>query len=276
MKSLYETIEKKMGSGASSICKHLQAVEIKDWADLSKTTLYELRDELLETCAASSAKTTLANFASILTRYEDEIEALPADWRDILKITKTVKPVKTYLTEAELAALEKVKTHTRKEAYILNVFLISAWTGARVSDAIRMTTENITEDGYISYIAVKTGKQSIIPMKKGLDARIRYISENPMEVSLVAYNKAVRRLAQKAGIDSQVVVVKGGKEKRGPKWQFVSSHTARISTATCLAKRGVAVSDLKQILAHSNIQMTERYIVPTQAQLSAKAMKFFE
>lgn len=276
MKPLYETVEQKAGSRALNVIKHLKAAGINDWTDLNRTSLYELRDELLETVAGSTAKVTLANLSAIITRYRDEIPNLPEDWKDILKVRGT-KTVKTYLTEEELAKLEKVETHTKKETYILNVFLVAAWTGARVSDAIRMTPENIAkEDDTLSYVAIKTGKQSILPLKAGLEGRIAYIASHPQKVSLTAYNEAIRRLAKKAGINTPVVVIKGGVEKKGPKWQFISSHTARISTATCLAKRGAGVEDIRGLLAHSSIQQTMRYIVQDKAQLSARAMGFFK
>lgn len=275
MKTLYETVEQKAGSRAASVLKHLKAAGIKDWGDITRASLYELRDELLDNVAGSTAKVTLANLSAIINRYRDEVPGLPDDWKEIIKV-KSSRTVKTYLTEDELAKLENVHTHTAKETYILNVFLIAAWTGARVSDAIRMTPANITEDGCLTYVAVKTGKQSILPLKRGLDSRIRYISEHPQSVSLVAYNEGIRRLAKKAGINTPVVVIKGGVEKKGPKWQYISSHTARISTATCLAKRGAGVEDIRGLLAHSSIQQTMRYIVQDRAQLSAKAMRFFE
>lgn len=276
MKSLYETVYQKTGSRARCVIKHLKAVGIKDWGDLNRSALYEFKDELLETVAANTAKVTMANLAAILNRYQDEIPGLPADWRSILK-TKGSRVVKTYLTEAELGKLERVLTHTPKETFILNVFLVSAWTGARVSDAIRMTPANISEDGTsLRYVAIKTGKESILPLKRGLEVRLSYIASHPQEVSMNSYNKAIRRLAKKAGINTPVMVVKGGVEKKGPKWMFLSSHTARISTATCLAKRGAGIEDIRSLLAHGSILQTMRYIVQDKPQLSPKAMKFFE
>ena len=272
MKTLYQAIE-RAGNSALSIKKHLTSVGITSWEHLTRAALYDLRDEMMETLAPSSVKMLLAKFSAILVRYEDEVE-LPKGWRDIFKV-KGQKPLKTYLNERDLQRLEKVKPHTRKEEYILNVFLISAWTGARVSDAIRLTEENITEDGCISYVAKKTGRLSVVPMKPGLERRIAYVKEHPMDISLVGYNEGIRRLAQRAGITEEVVVVKGGVEKKGPKWMFISSHTARISTATCLARRGVGLSDIGAILGHSSVAMSERYVVPTTSQISQKALRFF-
>ena len=73
-----------------------------------------------------------------------------------------------------------------------------------------------------------------------------------------------------------VLVFKAGKEMRGPKWKFISSHSARISTATCLDRRGVQIGDICQLLQHSSVTTTERYIVRDRIQLSDEAMKFFK
>ena len=83
-------------------------------------------------------------------------------------------------------------------------------------------------------------------------------------------------MCKSAGITEEVMVFKAGKELKGPKWKFITSHTARISTASCLNKRGVQIGDICQLLQHSSIQMTERYIIRDRIELSDEAMKFFE
>ena len=82
-------------------------------------------------------------------------------------------------------------------------------------------------------------------------------------------------MCKDAGITDEVVVFKAGKELKGPKWQFISSHSARISTASCLNKRGVPIGDICKLLQHSGVSMTERYVVRDHIQLSNSAMKFF-
>lgn len=275
MRTLQEAIDKmeNRGGAGSSLRKHFVAAGIKSWEDITRTALYEFHDEVSESVAPSTARTIMAYAKGLLNRYQDEV-ALPKDWQKILQ-TKGAKPMKTYLSEDELEKFAEVHVHTNKQRLVKHLFLICAYTGLRVSDAMNLTTENIV-DGNLHYVAQKTKKAGAIPLKAGLDERIRWVSEHRnLSVTVKGYNDAVRKMCKEAGIDDEVVVLKGGKEMKGPKWKFVSSHTARISTASCLNKRGVPIGDICKLLQHSGTAMTERYIVRDRVELTPRAMAFF-
>lgn len=275
MRTLQEAIDKmenKGGAGAS-LRKHLAAVGIHEWSDITRAAIYDFRDHLEEALAPGTAKTVCAYAKSLFRRYEDEIK-LPVGWSKILQV-KGVKPMKTYLTEAELEKFAAAPVHSEKQMLVQHLFLICAYTGLRVSDAMNLTPENIV-GGNLHYVAQKTKKAGAIPLKAGLEERIRWIAEHPgVTITIKSYNEAVRRIAKDAGIDAEVVVLKAGKEMKGPKWRFVSSHTARISTASCLNKRGVPIGDICKLLQHSGTAMTERYIIRDRVELSPRAMAFF-
>lgn len=276
MKTLQESITRMEGKGGAgqSLRKHLAAVGINEWEDITKSALYDFHDHLAEALAPGSAKTILAYFKALLHRNEDDLD-LPRGWEKILAV-KATKPMKTYLTEDDLRKIETVAVRTDRQEFVRNVFLICAYTGLRVSDAMELTPENIV-DGNLHYVAQKTKKAGAIPLKAGLNGRIAWVSEHrDLRVSLAAYNITVRKMAKDAGICQEVVVFKGGKEMKGPKWKFISSHTARISTASCLNKRGVPIGDICALLQHSGSAMTERYIVRDKVELSARAMRFFQ
>ena len=275
MRTLQEAIDKmeNRGGAGASLRKHMNAVGIKEWGDISRSSLYDLKDHLDEAVSPGTARTILAYAKSLFHRYEEDVK-LPSGWEKILQ-AKAVKPMKTYLTEAELKRFEDAPVHTRKQMLVKHLFIICAFTGLRVSDAMGLTPENIV-DGNLHYVAKKTKKAGAIPLKAGLEERIRWIAEHPgLTITVKSYNEAVRKIAKDAGIDGEVVVLKAGKEVKGPKWMFLSSHTARISTASCLNRRGVPIGDICKLLQHSGTAMTERYIVRDRVELSAKAMAFF-
>jgi len=275
MRTLQESIDKmeNRGGAGASLRKHFKAAGIEEWGDITRASLYEFHDELVESVAPSTAKTVMAYAKALLSRYQDEVE-LPNGWQKILQ-SKAAKPMKTYLSEDELEKVAGVSVHTKKQMLVKHLFLICAYTGLRVSDAMNLTPENIV-DGNLHYVAQKTKKAGAIPLKSGLAERILWISEHPgLSVTVKAYNEAVRKMCKDAGIDDEVVVLKAGKEMKGPKWKFVSSHTARISTASCLNKRGVPIGDICKLLQHSGTAMTERYIVRDRVELSQTAMAFF-
>ena len=263
------------GGVGQSLRKHLTAVGILEWTDFTRNALFELKDHLAECgLASSSQKTICAHVKTLLGRVKDEID-IPQDYNKILNV-KGSKCLKTYLTEEDLAKLEAVETPFIKQEYTKKVFLICAYTGLRWSDAIRLTPENIVGNS-LHYSAKKTHKINAIPLKRGLAEKIAWVNAHPeAKITSSGYNKAIKSLCRRAGIDEEVFTVHADVEHRGPKWKFISSHIARVSTATDLSRRGVRADDIQILLQHSSLQMTERYIIKDRVELSETAMKFFE
>lgn len=275
MRTLFESIDKAASNKgqAASVKKHLAAAGIADWGDMTKSALYDLKDHLADTVAPNTAKTVMASLKAILHRYEEEVD-LPRGWESIVS-ARGERPQKTYLTRREIDQFAAVETRGEVERYVKACFLVSCWTGMRVSDARRITEENI-KDGTLSYVSEKTGVLSVIPAKPGLWDLIRVIKEREGDMYLATYNDAVRRLARRAGICEPVKIHKAGRTETMPKWAALSSHSGRVSIATCLADAGVSLIDTCRVLGHTSTSMTERYVVKTKPELSAKAMKFFD
>ncbi|MBQ6097949.1 MAG: tyrosine-type recombinase/integrase [Bacteroidales bacterium] len=272
MCELVTAIRNSAGAQAPALIKHLDASGIKDWGDLTKARLFEFRDDVLESVATTSARTYFAVLKGVLARYEDE-EEFCRDYRDILHAKKEA-PVKTYLTFSELKKLEQVEVKGQTEKQVLYQFLIGAYTGMRISDIREVTAENVT-DGHLSYVSKKTAVHAVVPCSERVQGYILWVQENEQDISLPGYNKAIRRLCKRAGINDRVKVYKAGETKTGPKHQYVSSHTARISFCTNLAKLNVPLLDISRMAGHTSTAMTERYIVNTNVELPQSALKYF-
>ena len=272
MCELMTAIRQGAGAQAPAIIKHLTASGIKEWKDLDKAHLFAFRDTLTREVAPTSTRTYIAILKAFLARYEDE-EQFCQEYRSILHAKKE-NPVKTYLTIPELKRLEQVRTDTPAEKQVLYQFLIGAYTGMRISDIREVTAENVT-DGQLSYVSRKTAVHSVIPCSERVLGYILWVQHNEMEISLAGYNKALRRLCHRAGICDRVKVYKAGKTLTGPKYEYVSSHTARISFCTNLAKLHVPLLDISRMAGHTNTAMTERYIVNTNIELPNAALKYF-
>ena len=273
MRTLHEAIKAKAGQQAPALMKYLTACGLNDWEDLTKANLNDFRDYVTEQVAQSSARTYFAVFKAVLRRYEDDVDFCK-DYASILK-AKNEKPVKTFLTMKELERLERVEVKSEIEQYVLDEFLIGAYTGMRISDAKEISEENMA-NGYISYVSIKTGIHAVVPMKEGIAERIRRIQANDCTISLMGYNQALRRMARRAGITERVKVFKAGEHKKGEKWEYVSSHTARQSFCTNLSLLGVPLMDVSKLAGHSSTAMTERYIVKTNVNVCDRAMKYFK
>ena len=272
MKTLDQAIEKMAQGAALSLRKHFAAVGINTWDDITRTSLYEFRDTLAESVAPSTARTVCAYAKSLLNRYSDELD-LPKEWEKILTV-KNEKPLRTYLTPDELSRFEQVDTKSRAEAIVKAQSLVEAFTGARISDIMELTPENIV-DGVLTYVSKKTGVRASVPVSRKVEWWIAYAQEHRAdEPTLVARNLIIRRLAKKAGIVDPVVVYRAGKTLKAPKYEQLSSHSFRISFVTNLQKSGMDLLSLARLAGHTNTAMTERYCAPITPILTREAVAY--
>ena len=273
MRTLLEAIQAHAKGATPALIKYLNECGLNDWSDLTKANLNDFRDHVTEQVAQSTARTYFAVFKAILKRYEDDADFCK-DYADILK-AKNEKPAKTFLTMKELERLERVHIKNPNELYVLDQFLIGAYTGMRISDAREISEENMA-NGCISYVSFKTGVQAVVPMKVGIEERIKRVQANDSDMPLATYNRIIRRLCKRAGITERVKVFKAGEHEKGEKWEFVSSHTARISFATNLSLLDVPIIDISRCMGHTSTAMTERYIVASKSTVNNKALKYFQ
>ena len=274
MKTLQQAIDRISSTAGASLRKHLSAVNINDWEDITRAALYDFRDHLAGTVSPGTARTVMAYAKSLFNRYSEEV-ALPKDWQKILT-GRSERPRRTYLTTEELSRLEKVRIESPMERVVLVESLIEAYTGARVSDVMTFTEENFREAGYLSYTSIKTKVTATIPISEKTKGWIAYAQEHrDDEPTLAGRNKIIRRLAKRAGILTRVKVFRAGKEEEGEKWRFLSSHSFRCSTATNLSLAGASLTEIRLTLGHTSEAMSSRYVVAARPQLSAKAMAYF-
>ena len=273
MKTLEQHLERMGGGAAQSLRKHLRAVGIVDWDGVTRSSLYELRDHLLDAVAASSARQILSSFRALLNRVKDDVR-LPADFAKILTVPGDVCRA-TYLTPEELKRFEAVRVKGAKARIVQVEFLIEAFTGARISDVMTFTEENFS-GGYLTYTSKKTRVTATVPVSEKTKGWIRYAQEHREdEPTLMSRNRIIRRIARLAKIDAPVKTRHGGVEKVTPKYEVISSHTARKSMVTNLIEAGASLMEAKVCAGHKDTAMTERYCCITKPNLSAKAMRYF-
>jgi integrase len=129
-----------------------------------------------------------------------------------------------------------------------NWLIIGVWTGARVSDLLHFKTSNIN-NGFIEYTAQKTKQKIMLPLHWQVQSIIDgNDGQFPHRISNQRYNdwiKEVCRLAEIDQLEKGAIYITDKKVKtkkvktpqrkvigQYPKWQMVSTHTARRSFAT--------------------------------------------
>ena len=242
------------------------------WADFTRSNIREIVEYYLSECAQSSARTYLALIKSALNDCENK-EGIPCREYAAELSVKNIPSVAVYLTMEEIEKLEHYKPESESERTILAQFLCSCFTGARHSDILQMTEENI-HGKYISYISQKTKKKATIEMKKGLPKLLEQARRNKYADS--TFNSTIREICRKAGINDKVRVFHAGRYESGRKYEFVTSHTGRRSFASNLAALGVPLRDISARMGHSSVTITERYILAPENKLSTTAMQYFK
>lgn len=259
------------------LVKHLKAAGINNWNDVcNKWKLAHFANVVKGAMAASSAHTHFAVFKAFLGKFEDEIN-LPKGWRETLNC-KNELPMNTYLTAEEVELFGQAYLENDMERTVRDGFYVSCKTGLRHSDLVKLLPSNFQSRGngsyLLSYVSQKTRIKSCVPCSMETMEKIAWLHKNGKDVSLAYYNEMVRELAKRADINTEVSVFKAGKEMSGPKWQFLSSHSARRSFCTIMADMGMNILDIMQMAGHTSPSMTGRYLVRHEVAVNSEAERF--
>ena len=175
----------------------------------------------------------------------------------------------TYLNNSEL---EKIRNKDFSETPYLDksrdLFLIGCYTGLRDSDLNSLKKENLVEFEGQKMLRVKvkkTNQNVTIPLHPVVTLIIeKYNGQIPKGISNQKFNNYIKDVARLAGITEPLSY----NETRGnlsvmktcPKWERISSHTARRSFATNAYLAGVPTIAIMKITGHKTEKAFLRYI----------------
>lgn len=241
------------------------------WKDLTRSNLIKFIDHLNTKFAPNTVNQYATRLKAVLNMYAEETK-LPYSFAKILA-PKKVPSTAVFLNEEELKRLEEYAPKNEYEKLVRNLFVCSAYCGARYVDILRMNKSNF-QGNEIVFVAQKTHKESRLPLKPIIE---KYISDMPeLSITKMGYNKIIQRICQNIGLTDLVKVQKAGKEVEEPKYKLVGSHTARRSFATNLYLRDVDLYTISQMMQHSDTKLTAKYICVNMKPLDEKAMKYFK
>ncbi len=258
---------------------------IKRWEESTKTefafqniTSYNLkvfRNHLLKHMSRNGAKTYIAKFCSVLNLHTDTIK-LPYNWKSCLNI-KPDSSQQTYLNKREIKAIFEYTPRNITERVVQLQFTLGCLTGARKSDYINFTKNNIHKN-HLIYCAKKTGTSVTVPVTKATRAILKEldeISQKHKNISSVHFNSTLKKICKAVGIKKMMTLHWHGVTETLHKYEFISSHTARRSFATNLYIDGVDIYDISKMCGHSSIAITERYVC-SNVMFKSKIKKHFD
>ena len=284
--------------------------ESKNFKQKSTVTVYKTTQKHLKNFSVKSKKTI--DFDSInLTFYSSFMKYLSKDLEmSNNTVGKYIKTLKSFLNEAtergvnENLEFRKKKFKTLKEetdkVYLSNeelekilnhnfsnsehlekvrdLFLIGCYTGLRFSDFTQIKKENIFLDKSIIQINTKkTSERVTIPMHKivrNIFKKYNYIL--PTSYTNQVMNKYIKEIAELCEINSPTEVTTSNAgiiEKHSlPKFELISTHTARRSFATNLYLADIPSISIMKITGHKTEKSFLRYIRVTQEQNANKLL----
>ena len=180
---------------------------------------------------------------------------------------------KIYLTENELNKIYKLDLSGIKSFdRVRDLFLVGCYTCLRFSDFTNIKPENIYNNDKGTFFKVntlKTGETVILPLHGIVSAILKkYNHDLPRSISNQKMNDYLKEIGQKAEIKDPVSISKfeGGVKvtKTLPKYELISTHTARRSGATNMYLAGIPALSIMKITGHKTEKAFMRYIQMTQ------------
>ena len=243
-----------------------------DWQDLSVNTLKAFRDYLTteKNYAINNTAKHVDNFRQFLREAKDEKFAFDYSILNNKRIVVArEEAVNVVLNEEELSKIEKLKLKGIKEK-VKDLFLISCWTGLRISDFTNIQSHNIKhrqDNDFLEIYQKKTGGKVVIPCFEIVKEILRKWNDMLPSVSDQKINMHIKEICKEAKIKEAVEKqqTKGGKKIStvSEKWEFVTAHTGRRSFCTNMVKRGYPLKAIMQISGHKKENVFLKYVVLT-------------
>ncbi|USD26596.1 site-specific integrase [Flagellimonas marinaquae] len=184
-----------------------------------------------------------------------------------------------YLSVDELKNIESIDfSDSPRLDKVRDLFLIGCFTGLRFSDFTQIKPENIDYGKSILQIRTqKTGQRVSIPLHATVKRILKkYNNELPKAYVNQVMNKYLKDVASISGLKQlvQTTITKGGKVQKNncPKYELVTTHTARRSFATNLYLADVPSISIMKITGHKTERSFMQYIKISQEENADKLL----
>lgn len=210
------------------------------------------------------------------------------------KINKEKVP-KIYLEASEIERIENVKL---KHDYLDNArdwLLISIYSGQRISDFMRFTSDMINEDennrSFIIFTQIKTGHEMYLPLREEIKSILDKRNGNfPRAISDQKYNDYIKLVCEETELNTicqgkkrECIAPEGQKPTKYDyrdvvgdyeKWELITSHIGRRTFAT-LNYGIVPTPDLMYFTGHTTEKEFLNYIVRPDYDKAKRAFDSF-
>ena len=172
------------------------------------------------------------------------------------KMPRYVQPIPEYLTETEITLIEaNLRTLAPGPAKTCGYyFLLSCYTGYRISDAKRFNYNDHVQDGTIVLRTKKNKSVVSIPVHDRLKEVLEFVRSNPMTLSEQKVREYVKIVCKNVGIT-----------------KYVKYHTSRHSWAMLLMNSGFSQEEVAETLGDT-VEVARIYARISSERLNDKIM----
>jgi len=205
---------------------------------------------------------------------------LNKEWEDFHFKGHTTKPF--WLSWSEIQQLANYSPQALNDQQILDEFLFRCYTGLRQSDSAKIKKENILFEQnryYLSFTTQKTTLQQKLALADPAVKILKNYQYNLPSFSQQTLNIRIKNIARLAGITGQQqkthLIGSHRYNEVRPRWQMVTTHTARRSFARNWADQNGDIIKLSKYLGHSSPAITMQYIGYDTQEIDQELLKVF-
>ncbi len=294
----YIEIKEESGSPKGSIqvykktYKHLKGYSQKNggltYDDIDLNFLRKFQSYLYSTprnLSRNYALKLLQNLKTFMNEAKDQNLHNNSQYKSRRFTIKKEDVLHIYLNQNELQLIQALNLENKKKLErVRDLFLIGAYTGLRFSDFTKLKPKHFKKIGdknIIEIITKKTSQKVIIPIHPIVNQIIiKYEGDLPL-ISNQKMNDYIKEVCELAEINEPITTLrtKGGEkiETTLPKFEMVSTHTARRSFASNAYKAGVPSLAIRSITGHKTESSFLQYIKVSQEEQAVliSSHKFF-
>ena len=186
------------------------------------------------------------------------------------------------LTEDELMNVYNLDlSKNRHLDKVRDVFCFQTFTGQRFSDIESMKREDIKNDTWFihTYKTKDIISVPLTPSAKNILAKYRKLSTPLPLISHQQTNNLIKEVCRLAGIDEPVTLVRyrGAErvERHKPKYNLVTTHTARRTFVTLSLEKGMKADTIMEITGHKSYKTFKKYIKITSKVMHQEMNKYW-
>ncbi|WP_400193141.1 site-specific integrase [Hymenobacter sp. B81] len=246
-----------------------------EFATMDKTFCEAFKTYLLKTAGLSN--TSINNHVKNLKVFlGSTFEQGLHEYTHFKKFTKleALEPDVVYLTEGEKHAIAALNLdYLPRLERTRDVFLFECETGLRFSDVKDLRPEQVQDD-HLLVTTLKTADLLRVPLSPLAQSIIaKYLGHSEARALPVKSNQKtnidLKQIARLAKINTPTATThlrgKVRQTTKSPKWELVSTHTARRTFITLALEGGMRPETVMRITGHKDYKMLHRYVKITDA-----------